>query len=144
MTSSAPSLMAHAAWPHVAPLLTVEAGTRLASGNVHRRIELESAGLSERQLRMLLTVRVACASCGAGVCPFRQRLRSSAGRTQRPGRLYVSFTCPLDVSLACARGKAASDAAEALAKAIADHRRAPTPPQAEAHHQLRLRLRGAL
>jgi hypothetical protein len=116
---------------HVAPLLAVETGTVLASGRAHRRIEIDGSELSQKQFGMLLGVRVACAACGATICPFRQRLGGRAGRAARPARLYVSVACPLDCSLGCARGKAASDATEALAAAVQRHQRASTTPMPE-------------
>jgi len=137
---TAPSLMAHAAWLHVAPLLTVETGTTLASGRAHRRIELDSSGLSEKQFAMVLGVRVQCASCKSSICPFRRRFGMSAGRAARPGRLFCSLTCPLDVNVGCSRGAAASAATAALAAAIIDHRRAPAAaPHTDVTNQLGLR-----
>lgn len=129
------SLIEHACFPHIAGRLHVEQGTKLASGNIHRRVELDCTGLTERQLAMVLGVRVACAACGATICPFRRRFGKSAGRANRPGRLFTSVACPLDVHIGCSRGKAASDATARLAEAIEAHRRGPERTRGEAANE---------
>jgi hypothetical protein len=139
----AATLMMNPCWPHVAPLLSVESGTALASGRAHRRIEIDVSKLSDRQLAMVLGVRVACAACGATICPFRRRFGASAGRAARPGRLYTTVACPLDVSLGCARGKAASEATEALAAAIQGYQSGATSAESPGTREpSQIRLRG--
>jgi hypothetical protein len=112
------SLPQTAWWSHVAPALQAEQGAALASGRRHRRIELLTAPFSNEQLARLLLLQLPCASCGAAMFPFRRRRGRSAGRAKRPGRLFVTVACPIGVSVACSRGRAASDATEALAVAI--------------------------
>jgi hypothetical protein len=141
---AAASLPEHACWRHIAPLLSVEVGTVLASSHQHRRIELDASRLSEKQFGMLLGVLVRCPACNAGVCPFRRRFGKSAGRAARPGRLFVALACPLDVNIGCSRGKAASEATEALAAAIRSHQQRsadtlPAPSGAPSAEQLGLR-----
>jgi len=112
------SLPTHACWRHIAPFVTVEAGTLLASGRRHRRIELRTCTLTDGQIRKVLGVRIACASCGRPIAPFRRRRGKSAGRAERPGRLFVALTCELGDSIGCSRGQAASEAYEALIGAL--------------------------
>jgi hypothetical protein len=121
------SLPAHPCWHHVAPLISVEAGTLLASGRRHRRIELRSERLSDSEIDSVLAVRIACAACGAPIAAFRRRKgrRGNAGRAKRPSRLFVSVTCPLSARMGCARGAAATRAYEHLIAAL---RPPPDPP----------------
>jgi hypothetical protein len=140
--------MDHPCFRHIAGALQVEAGTLLASGRQHRRIELHAGRYTNQQIARLLAVRVACAACQCPVAPFRKRHGKAAGRAERPGRLFVSVACELGQNVGCARGKAASEATERLAAAIVDHRRAPGPlsqaPVASPAEPNQLGLRGLL
>jgi hypothetical protein len=103
-------LVAHPVWKHVAPAVTVESGTLLASGRKHRRFEVRTARFSFAQIAKILSAQIACAACGSPIHPFRRRAGKSAGRAERPGRLFIALTCELSQSIACSRGNAASDA----------------------------------
>lgn len=119
MSNLCKSITEHPCWPHVCKRLQVEEGTPLATGKVHRRIELLTKGLATVQLRWLLNVRIECAQCHKSMAPFRGRKRGNAGRAERPSRLFVSVACELADSVGCARGNAASMATTRLAAAIA-------------------------
>lgn len=122
----------HPCWSHLVAGMQVERGTILASGRAHHRIELLTAGYAPERIAAILRVRIACAACGAAICPFRSRRRKSAGRAERPGRMYVSVACELSESVGCSRGSAASAEVERLCAAI--HR--AQQPQAPAQLQL--------
>jgi hypothetical protein len=110
--------MAHPCWRHVLPLITVESGTLLATGRRHRRIELRTNSLTDGQIAKVLTVSIGCAACGGPISPFRRRRGKAAGRAERPGRLFIALTCELAESIGCSRGQAASEAYEALIRAL--------------------------
>lgn len=112
------SLPDHPCWLHIAPFITVEAGTLLATGRKHRRIEVHTGLLSEWQIAQVLGVRIGCVACGKPVSPFRRRRGKSAGRTTRPSRLFVALTCQLTESVACSRGQAATAGYEQLIAAL--------------------------
>lgn len=129
MTPALPrSLQAHALWRHFSTAIVVEAGTLLATGHKHRRIELHAAGFTDEQVAGLLGLRIACAACTAPISPFRRRKGKSAGRSSRPGRLFVALTCELSARIGCSRGTAATDAYERLIRALQS--RPPTAPPA--------------
>jgi hypothetical protein len=112
------SLPELACWPDLLPALRVERGATFPRGGEHRRIEFVTSCFSSEQLDQIQQLVVCCAACGSPVQPFRQRRRKSAGRTRRPGRLYVALCCELKRSVGCARGARASRASEALVVAI--------------------------
>jgi hypothetical protein len=118
------TLVEHPRWPLVAPAIKVEAGTLLASGHRHRRIEMEASGFSGAELAEIVLLRVACAACGRAIQPFRRRRGRSAGRAERPGRLFIALTCELADSIGCSRGLAATRAYEQLIFALRAVRRA--------------------
>jgi hypothetical protein len=136
VTGIARSLLEHPCFGHVAPFVTVEAGTLLATGRKHRRIELRTERLSDAQIAKVLGVRVACASCGQPISPFRRRRGKSAGRAERPGRLFVALTCSLAESIGCSRGQAATEAYEHLIRALGHHSPPEPPPAASARATL--------
>lgn len=112
------SLLAHACWPHLRKCISVEAGSLLATGRKHRRLELHTDRFSDSQIAKVLGVSIGCAACGKQISPFRQRRRGRAGRSERPSRLFLALTCPLDQSIGCSRGRAATDAYEAVIRAL--------------------------
>jgi hypothetical protein len=120
MTVGTPrSLETHPWWKHFWQALEIEAGTLLATGHKHRRIELRTALFTMEQIAKLLDLRIACAACQAAIRPFRKRAGKSAGRADRPpSRLYVGLTCQLSENTACARGAAATRAYESLIRAL--------------------------
>lgn len=123
MTGVARTLADHPRWPLVAAAIKVETGTLLASGRQHRRVELDARRFSIAEVAELLSIRVACAACGKTIQPLRRRRGKSAGRAERPGRLFVALTCELAENIGCSRGLAATQAYERLLAAP----RAPDP-----------------
>ena len=108
----------HPWWQHFSAALSVEAGTLLASGHKHRRIELLTEGFTDAQVAKLLAMQVRCANCMLPIHPFRRRKGKSAGRAERPSRLFVALTCELQDKIGCSRGKAATEAYERVIKAL--------------------------
>lgn len=125
----APSLEQHPCWSRIIGSLQVEKGPQLASGKGHRRIELITMGMPDDLIARLQGVNVRCCSCGLPIHPLRARHGKTAGRASRPGRLYLSVACELGQNIGCARGKAASEATERLAAAIAGYRPPASPEQ---------------
>lgn len=118
-------LLAHPLWRVLAVDVVVEAGTLLATGRKHRRLELPVQNYDEGKLREVLAMRVPCAACGALMQPFRPRKGKSAGRAERPGRLFLSVTCALEDRFGCARGTAATEATEAVIRNLQALKRGP-------------------
>ena len=104
--------MAHPLWRVLAADVVVEAGTLLATGRKHRRLELPVASFEPERVKEILSMRVPCAACGSMIQPFRTRKGKTAGRAERPGRLFLALTCALDERDGCSRGNAATDAYE--------------------------------
>src|SRR3569832_744583 len=100
------------------PALSVEAGTLLASGHKHRRIELLTAGFTDAQVAKLQAMQVRCAHCLLPIHPFRLRKGKSAGRAERPSRLFVALTCQLADKIGCSRSKSATEAYERVIRAL--------------------------
>jgi hypothetical protein len=122
------TLDAHPCWPLVAPAVAIESGTLLATGHKHRRIELHTERFTADQVGRILATRIQCAACTHPIAPFRVRRGKSAGRAERPGRLFVALTCELAASIGCSRGKAATEAYEGLLRALSAFKAAPPPP----------------
>jgi hypothetical protein len=118
--------LSHPLWSSLASAIVVEAGTLLATGRKHRRLELPVHDMPDERVKAILAMRVPCAACGAPMQPFRPRKGKSAGRAERPGRLFLALTCALEDRFGCARGHAASDATERVIRAIAASKRKPT------------------
>lgn len=119
-------LLAHPLWRRLALAVIVEAGTLLATGRKHRRLELPVHDLPLAEVQAILAIRVPCAACGNPIQPFRSRHGKSAGRAERPGRLFLALTCALGDRIGCSRGHAASDAYERVIRAVEAARRAPS------------------
>lgn len=111
-------LMTHPTWALVARSVVIEAGSLLATGRKHRRLELPVAEFSNEQVAAVLAMRVPCAACGSLMQPFRTRQGKSAGRAERPGRLFLALTCPLDQRVGCSRGAAATAAYERVIRHV--------------------------
>jgi hypothetical protein len=118
-------LIAHPLWRQLAPAIIVEAGTLLATGRKHRRLELPLQGFEPATVGAILDLRVPCAACGNPIQPFRTRKRGSAGRAERPGRVFLALTCTLDERVGCSRGNAASAAYEQVIRHLDALKRKP-------------------
>lgn len=119
-------LFAHPLWPGLVRSIVVEAGTLLATGRRHRRLELPVHEMAVERVKAILAMRVPCAACGSSIQPFRSRKGKSAGRAERPGRLFLALTCALEDRIGCSRGSAASEAYERVLRHIGALKRAPT------------------
>jgi hypothetical protein len=109
----------------LAPVVVIEAGTLLATGRKHRRIELPVSEMPLERVTAILAMRVPCAACGSPIQPFRSRKGKSAGRAERPGRLFLALSCALGERFGCARGTAASAATERVIRDVEARRLKP-------------------
>lgn len=100
----------------VAPSIVVETGTLLATGRRHRRLELPLTGFCPEDVVAIIRHQVPCAACGRLCHPFRARRGGSAGRAERPGRVFVALTCELADRVGCSRGVAATSAYERVVR----------------------------
>jgi hypothetical protein len=92
----------------IKPYIKVEDYVREGGGsnNPRHRIEIHS-NIPSAVVREALDFEMPCVACGAAIHPFRRR-----GPTKRGvnvGHLYYAPCCPLNVSVSCSRGRAASD-----------------------------------
>lgn len=116
----------HPLWRRIASAVSVEAGTLLATGHRHRRLELCVAQLDGVDVGEVEAMRCACAHCGASIKPFRRRAGKSAGRAERPGRLFLALSCELGDSVGCSRGNACTAAYERVIRDLEARRRGPS------------------
>lgn len=123
--SSEGGLLTHPLFRSLASAIVIEAGTLLATGRKHRRLELPVSDRPIAELTAILSMRVPCAACGNLIQPFRSRKGKSAGRAERPGRLFLALTCTLQQCVGCSRGAAATEAYERLIRHLEAMRRGP-------------------
>jgi hypothetical protein len=90
-------------WPLVRNHITVKGGKPLPSGKVHRQVEVDTSGLTDHQIDLLLNELAPCARCGEAMEPFRSR----AGQR---GSIFYSVACKITDCMGCARSRAATDA----------------------------------
>jgi len=105
------SITFHPLWPELQPYVKDEPAPD-AKGR-KSRVRLELVGLPDHLARKALKMEVACVSCGQPIFPIRAR-RGAPKRGEEehapgiPKHLYIAVACPLQVSIGCSRGRAAS------------------------------------
>jgi len=87
-------------WPLLREFVQVQVYDR-DGGHRRPRIRIEFKDMPPTEVRWALAVTMPCVACGAAIHPIRER--------KGGGGLYYACTCPLDVRMGCARGRAAAD-----------------------------------
>lgn len=123
--STPPCITRDPLFRRVAPSIVVETGTLLATGRRHRRLELPMTGFCPEDVATIVRHTVPCAACGRHCHPFRARRGKSAGRAERPGRLFIALTCELADRIGCSRGVAATSAYERVMRFLDSLHRQP-------------------
>lgn len=72
-------------------------------GDADGRIRIEFLHLPARRMRELVKITMPCVACQRPIFPLRLR----KGDAWDGGRLYYACACPIGVSIACSRGRAA-------------------------------------
>jgi hypothetical protein len=105
-------LREHPAWKWIKRKLVVEPVNDTCNPRV--RIEAREDCTDMERAIMLNLVGVTCVACGSSIQPIRSR---------SAGGMYFAAACPLEVNVACSRGRTARDEYEAMRTAILSVRR---------------------
>lgn len=124
MTKKAqPSLISTPFFQVIGPHLRIETYDRDGGHKRPRhRIELASS-TPQDVVAQALALTMPCISCGATNHPFRARAAPSKRNPNMPRHVYYACACPLDVSIGCSRGNAASDEYARIVQAAEAYRR---------------------
>lgn len=98
-----PPILQHERWPLIRSLIRHSQYDR---DDGRHRFDID---VPREHKSLLLNIRVECVTCGRLMNPIRQRNSSSP-------HAYIAVACPLTVSPRCSKGRAASDAYEAIAR----------------------------
>jgi hypothetical protein len=112
------TIFEHALWPAILPVLYLRRG-KLGVNGPRQRIEVRKAGRPPG----LAAVTIACAYCGRGMFPFRPN---------EWGHLTFNVSCPLAVSVKCARMPASKAMAARVRAAMAEWADAHDDPRSAA------------
>ena len=99
------SILQHELWPAIRKYIKLF-GYRPDGG----RCRIELRGVPREMHAEVTGARMPCVACGSEIQPFRQY--------RTPGAYYFAGTCPLSVSVGCARTKKASAEYSAIKKEL--------------------------
>ena len=95
------SLTAHPEWKNISPWIRIVAYDR-DGGHAHPRKRINIAPIDDVKLaEFLQSLTMPCVTCGREIHPIRF--------SRDWNMMYVAVTCPLTISIACARARAASE-----------------------------------
>jgi len=94
-------ILSHAKWNDIKPFLKIE---EVAGDGGRVRLEIKDVPPTHRA--QFLALVMPCVACGAEIHPIRER-SGSKHQVGKLSHLYYACTCPLEVRMGCARGKAA-------------------------------------
>lgn len=97
------SVTNHKLWPEVAPYLHIDEYRR-EGGEINPRFRIQLMRTPDELLAKFLSIKVKCVSCRKSIFPFRLNTRHS-----KRFPAYFAATCPLNVNIACSRGKKATE-----------------------------------